>query len=79
MNKIWLTSDAPGVVSWTSEKRDAADVEYIRSDLVDKLIEQIEHNESCASLKSYYVASIDDTIYPDCTCGLDDLIREMRG
>lgn len=58
----------------TGEKK--LTVQYIRADLVDKLIDRIQHDENCA-LRDWTEYLFFNR--PDCTCGLFDLIKEVRG
>ena len=63
-------SEAP--ISTVSNGRDENDeewgpTEYIRADLVDKLIGYAVHKYDCHWNMGH-----------DCTCGLSDLIRELR-
>lgn len=48
---------------------------YIRADLVEKLIERTVHRATC----QYAFDAEKWEKIEDCTCGLDDLIREVRG
>ena len=82
-NRIWAYEDRDGFGRFTVERdlenvdgryRDSV-IPYIRSDLVEKLIERVEHGSQC----EYWDFDPRTWRSEYCTCGLDDLIREVRG
>ena len=74
-------SEAP--ISTVSNGRDENDeewgpTEYIRSDLVDKLIGYAVHDGDCDAILSNGYNKDGSLKYGPCTCGLSDLIKELR-
>ena len=55
-----------------SLRRKLGRVQYIRADLVEKLIGYARHDPMCNSVGKWAGSGI-----PPCTCGLTDLIREV--
>ena len=68
---------------WTHERDDgiwnAVQTQYIRSDLVDKLIEKVVHPAGCGAWKPLPDGERALFVEGDCICGLSDLIKEIRG
>lgn len=63
-----LVEDGLVLTSYSSMSKPIA---YTRSDLVDKLIGYAVHDDDCNLNKAFSTKS--------CTCGLSDLIKEVRG
>ncbi len=40
----------------------------------DELVDRVEHDPDCQASKGIYDPKTDETVYLDCTCGLDDIL-----
>lgn len=72
-NRIWAGGD--GGCFWSKEKlMTYKQHEYIRADLVDKLIGYVVHDDDCK------YNDCEPAMWKDeyCTCGLSDVIKEIR-